>query len=260
MTDNITVQDQGIASQGYPAEGSREMMDAGVFYGRKKNKTNPKMRQFVLANRGGIEIINLQKTTEFLDKATEFIKEKVRENALVLLVGAEPAAEMNIRALAKKFTMPYVVVRWIGGTITNFKIISKRVEYLKKLRADFASGALIEKYTKKERLEMEREMNRLEELMGGLEHLNREPDVVVMINPVFHATALAEARIKKIPVIAFANVDANPDEVDYLVPGNDKAKKSIDWFLGKIEKAIEEGISMRVVVPKEGEPQTQVQK
>ncbi|MGC9968847.1 MAG: 30S ribosomal protein S2 [Minisyncoccia bacterium] len=232
----------------YPTEASREMIDAGVFYGRKKSKTNPKMRQFVLTNRGGIEIINLQKTGEALEQALGFIKEKVRQNALVLLVGTEPAAEASVTRLAKKFNVPYVVSRWVGGTITNFKIIAKRIEYLKKLRSDFASGAL-EKYTKKERLELEREMKRLTELMGGLENFSREPDIVIMVNPTLHHTALREARHKHIPIVALGNVDADPDDIDYLVPGNDKAKKGIDWFFEKVEKAIDEGIATRAAAP-----------
>lgn len=240
----------------YPSEASREMIDAGVFYGRKKSKTNPKMRPFILANRGGIEIINLQKTGEAMERAAGFISEKVRQNALVLLVGTEPAAETFITRLAKKFNFPYVTFRWVGGAITNFKIIAKRIEYLKKLRSDFASGAL-EKYTKKERLELEREMKRLEEHMGGLENLSREPDLVVMVDPILHHTALREARRKRIPVVALANVDANPDDLDYLVPGNDKAKKSIEWFLEKVEKAIDEGVATRVAAPTAEAPKTE---
>jgi len=229
----------------YPAEASREMIEAGVFYGRKKSKTNPKMRQFILSNRGGIEIINLQKTVDALDRAAVFLTETVRESRLVLLVGTEPAAETSIFAIAKKFGIPYVTSRWVGGAITNFAIVSKRVEHLKKIRSDLASGAL-DKYTKKERVEIEREIKRLEELMGGLENMSREPDLIVMIDPVLHHTALAEARRKKIPVIALANVDADPDTVQYLVPGNDKARKSIEWFLAKIEAAIDEGVKTRV--------------
>jgi len=244
MPNDIIIPSANAQDTAYPAEGSREMMDAGVFYGRKKSKTNPKMRQFVIANRGGIEIVNLQKTAEMLDIATAFIKEKVRSGALVLLVGTMPAAEASVANLAKKFNLPYVSFRWVGGAITNFKIVGKRVEYLKKLRTDLASGAL-EKYTKKERLELEREMHRLEELMGGLENMTREPDVIVMIDPVLHVTAVREARVKKIPIVAFANVDADPDVVDYLVPGNDKSRKSIEWFLGKVEAAIEEGLKLK---------------
>jgi small subunit ribosomal protein S2 len=250
MPEDTVISTQNNQTSGYPAEGSREMMDAGVFYGRKKSKTNPKMRAFILGNRGGIEIINLQKTEEMMDSAAAFIKERVRNNGLVLLVGTEPAAETTVTALAKKFGMPYVTTRWVGGAITNFKIIAKRVEHLKQLRSDLASGALINKYTKKERLEMEREMNRLEELMGGLENMTKEPDLVIMIDPILHHTALAEAITKKIPVVALANVDADPDRINYVVPGNDKAKKSIEWFLERVGKAYEEGVAARAVVAK----------
>jgi small subunit ribosomal protein S2 len=122
---------------------------------------------------------------------------------------------------------------------------------LKKIRADLASGAL-DKYTKKERVEIDREIQRLEELMGGLETMAKEPDLLIMIDPTLHSTAVHEARIKKIPIVAFANIDADPDLIDQLVPGNDKAKKSIDWFLGKVEKAIESGIKMRAMAKEAG--------
>lgn len=237
----------------YPTEASREMIDAGVFYGRKRNKTNPKMRSFVLMNRGGIEIINLQKTSDLLERATGFIKEKVRQNGLVLLVGTEPPAEPSVLRLAKKFNVPYVTARWVGGAITNFKIIEKRIDYLKKLRSDFASGAM-EKYTKKERLALEREMRRLEELMGGLENLTKEPDLVIMVDPILHQTALREARKKKIPIVALANVDADPNDVDYLVPGNDKARQSIEWFFNKVEQAMDEGMALRKAPETEAAP------
>lgn len=236
--------EQEAQQSGYPAEASREMMDAGVFYGRKKSKTNPKMKQFVIANRGGIEIINLQKTEEAMEAASAFVKEKVAKNGLALLVGTIPAAEATIMGLAEKFSLPYVTGRWVGGTITNFKNIAKRVDYMKKLRSDFAAHAL-DKYTKKERLEMDREMNRLKELVGGLEMMTREPDVMIVVDPIMHETAVREAIVKKIPVVALGNVDANPDMVNYLVPGNDKAKLSIEWFLGKMEKAVEEGMKER---------------
>jgi small subunit ribosomal protein S2 len=233
----------------YPVEASRDLIDAGVFYGRKKSKTNPKMRPFILMNRGGIEIINLQKTVELSGAAMGAIKEKVRQGGLVLLVGTEPAAEEAVTRVAKRFELPFVTTRWVGGAITNFAIIAGRVAHLKKLRTDLTSGALVDKYTKKERLDLEREMKRLEELMGGLENLSREPDLIIMVDPTLHHTALREARKKKIPVVALANVDANPDDLDYLVPGNDKAKKSIDWFFANVEKAIEEGMAMKAAAP-----------
>jgi len=245
--DNFTEKQDSV----YPAEGSREMIEAGIFYGRKKSKTNPKMREFILANRGGIEIINLQKTSEGLEKAMGFVKEKVRNGGMPLFVGTSPAADAKVRELAKEFSLPFVVLRWVGGTLTNFKIISRRVEYLKKLRTDLASGALTDKYTKKERLEMEREVKRLEELMGGLEAMPREPDFLIVIDPNLHATAVREAIVKKIPIVALANVDADPDVIDYLVPGNDKARVSISWFLDNVEKAIREGLAERATAAKE---------
>ncbi len=246
MADDITITEtEENKAVAYPTgEASRAMIDAGVFYGRKKSKTNPKMRQFVFMNRGGIDVINLQKTAELLDEASKFVKEKARNNGTFLFVGTESAAEASVLAIAKEFGMPYVTLRWVGGAITNFKVISKRIEHLKKTRIDLATGAL-DKYTKKERLDMEKEVKRLEELMGGLEEMQREPDVLVVVNPVVHNAAVREAKRKNIPIVALANMDADPDIIDYLVPGNDKAKSSIAWFLQNIEKAIKDGIAMR---------------
>ncbi len=234
----------------YPEEASREMIEAGVFYGRKKSSTNPKMRPYVLTNRGGIEIVNLTKTVEKLEEATTFLKERIKNGGQVLFAGTQPAAEEGILKLAERFHMPSVTNRWAGGTITNFKIISKRIEYFKKLRSDFASGALL-KYTKKERLGLEDEMNHLKELFGGIELLLKEPDVLVTVDPNLHMTAVREANRANIPVVALSNVDSDPDLIDYLVPGNDNGRKSINWFLEKIGAAIEEGLAMRASAAKQ---------
>lgn len=241
MSDELLTPTENNQQSGYPAEASREIMEAGVFYGRKKSKTNPKMKQFVLGNRGGIELINLQKSEELVKDAAEFVTGKVKNGALVLLVGTAAGSEEGIIKLSEKYKLPYVTMRWVGGAITNFGNISKRVEHMVKLRTDIASGAL-GKYTKKERLEMEREMERLTILMGGLENMTRVPDVMIVVDPILHKTAVAEAIVKKIPIVALANVDANPDDIDYIVPGNDKAKRSIEWFLGKMDVAIDEGL------------------
>lgn len=250
MSDETITQTQADPQQAYPAEASREMMDAGVFYGRKKSKTNPKMKQFVLANRGGIEIINLQKTEAAMELAAGFVTEKIRNGGLALIVGAVPSADAKITELAKKYEFPYVTARWVGGTITNFRNIAKRIEYMKKLRSDFATHAL-DKYTKKERLELEKEQLRLEELIGGLETLSREPDLLIIVDPILHETAVREALVKKIPIVALGNVDTDPDLIDYLVPGNDKAKLSIEWFIGKIDKAIADGMTARAAAAQE---------
>lgn len=217
------------------------MAEAGVFYGRTKQKTYPRMRPYILTTRNGIEIINLGKTLEKLEEAMAFVKIKVAAKAPVLLVGAQPAAADGITKLVKEFNIPGVSVRWLGGTLTNFKVISKRIEYFKKLKSDFAAGAFKEKYTKKEQLGIQKELVKLEELLSGLESMTVRPEVLVVIDPNAHKAAIREARRLGIPIVAYASTDLNPDDVDYLVPGNTKARTSVNWFLDKLAIAIREG-------------------
>jgi small subunit ribosomal protein S2 len=227
----------------YPDEGFKEMVEAGVFYGRKRSKTNPKMKPFVLTNRNGIEIVNLAKTTEQLEAATAFMKERARQaNGIILFVATQPAAS-HVEEVARELGSPIVTRRWLGGTLTNFKIIGKRIEYFKKLKADMATNAFAQ-YTKKERLMIERDLERMQELLGGLEALTDHPAVLVVIDPALHLTAIREARILKIPVVALANTDADPSLLDRFVTGNTKARASINWFIDKIRAAILEGRSI----------------
>lgn len=227
-------------SEIFPAEAFREMVEAGVFYGRKKTKTHPKMRPFVLMTRNNIEIIDLTKTLEFLGKAFQFLREKVKEGGLILFVATQPQAADDVRKVAEEFKFPYVTGRWLGGTLTNFKVISGRIDYMKKMRSGWESGEF-DKYTKKERVNIEKEMRRLEELLSGLENLVRLPDVIIIIDPNVHSTAVREARRLKIPTVALVNTDTDVELIDYPVPGNNKARKSIQWFLGEIRKALEAG-------------------
>ncbi len=246
MSSEIT--QPAAAAPVYPEPASPEvleMIEAGVFYGLKKTKTRPEMKQYVILNRGGIELINLEKTAEAMERVVGFVGEVVRGGGLPLLVATQPAAQARVLELAKKLRLPYVVNRWAGGIITNFKVVSKRTEYFLQLRRDLASGAL-DKYTKKERLLLEREMNRLKELFEGLEYMTKLPDVLITIDPVMHHTAVREAKRAHIPIVALANVDADPASANYLVPGNDSARRSIDWFFNKIEAAIEKGFAARV--------------
>lgn len=229
-------------SELFPEESLKELVDAGVFYGRKKSRTHPKMKPYILTNRGGIEIINLNKTLEKLEGVVNLITEKAKGNGLILFVGTQPAAFQEIEKIAKEFSYPYVTNRWLGGTLTNHRIITKRIDYLKKLRSGFTSG-MFEKYTKKERAKLDSEMQKLEELLGGIETLNRLPEVLVVVDPNLHTTAIREAKRLKIPVVAFANVDSDPAPLDYFIVGNNKARKSVEWFLVKIEQAIRSGKS-----------------
>ncbi len=243
-TEEVKVASPAVYS-GEASPAVKELIEAGVFYGMKKSKTHPAMKPYVVLNRGGVDIINLDKTLQAMEKAAGFIEEIARNDGLVLLVGTQPAAQQKILTAGKKLRLPYVVNRWPGGAITNFKVLSKRIEYFTKLREDLSSGVM-SKYTKKERLMLERELERLRELFEGLETMKKQPDLLIVIDPVLHHTAVREARRAKIPIVALANLDVDPDSVDYLVPGNDNGLKSIDWFLGKVENALSSGLSKKL--------------
>ena len=234
----------------YSGERFKELIEAGVFFGRKRTKTNPRMRPYILVTRNEMEIIDLEKTLEGLEHALLFLKEKVRSGATVLVVGTQPQAVEGVIKLAQEFNMPFVTVRWLGGLLTNFKILSKRNDYYKKLKADLRSGGL-EKYTKKERLGFERETRRLEELFGGLEHYLALPDVLLVIDPNMHTTAVREAKRLKIPIVAYVNTDADPDLAEYSVIGNTKARKSVNWFLEQVAETVREAKTLQSVQPKE---------
>jgi small subunit ribosomal protein S2 len=211
----------------------KPLLEAGVFWGRKKSNIHPKMRQFILTLRNEIAIINLEKTLKKIQEVKEFLKEKFKKGGNVLLVCTQPFS-FKVYELIKDLNIPIVKERWVGGILTNFNVISKRIEFFKKLKQDFESGAL-DKYTKKEKLKIQNQLMKMEKLFGGLENFNSLPDVVIIIDPSIHKIALAEARYKKIPVIALANVDANLSLIDYVVPGNTKNFKSVEWFLNEIK-------------------------
>ena len=239
--NNVTV---AAPTDLYPGERFKDLIEAGVFYGRKRTKTNPRMRPCILTTRNDIEIINLEKTLEGLEATSKFLSEKVRTGVsqgrgVVLVVGTQPQAVEGVLRIAKECDLPFVTVRWLGGLMTNFKVLSKRIEYYKKLKSELKTGGL-EKYTKKERLGFEREIRRMEELFGGLESYTALPDVLLVIDPNSHMGAVREAKRLKIPVVAYINTDADPDFVDYPVAGNTKARKSINWFLEKVAETIRE--------------------
>lgn len=213
-----------------------EMIKAGVFYGLKPARTNPVMKKYVFAKKGNVNIINLNSSLENLDKALEFLRGQIQKNAEILFVGAFPAAYSMID-FGKETGLPFVSNRWLGGTLTNFDNIFKRLEYFKKLKSDFESKKF-EKYSKKERARLQKKLERLSKNFFGLENLKKKPEVLVVINPSLknHKTAVDEANHSKIPVVAWANLDADAKKIDYLIPGNDLSPSSIEWFLSKIKE------------------------
>jgi len=216
-------------------EAVKEMMRAGLMYGHRKAKTNPKFKQYIYGARNGVEIIDLSQTITALAKAAEFLKSQIKEGKLVLVVATQAAAKDAVDLLAEKFKFSRIYERWAGGLLTNFGVISKRIEYLKRIEADLQSGKL-DKYTKKEKVMINREIERMKKLFGGLRDLTRLPDLLFVIDPSIkgHTTAIHEAKITKVPVMAILDSDDDPTVVEWPIPANDHSKMSIDWVINKI--------------------------
>jgi len=212
-----------------------EMIKAALMYGHKKTRTNPKFKPFIFVNRNNVEIIDLNLTLDKLEQAIEFLKNKTKEKATILVVATQPAAREAIEKLTKEFNFSYINSRWIGGLLTNFNILSKRIEYFKKVQADFEKGEF-EKYTKKERQKINKNILKMKKLFGGLENLSKKPDVVFIIDPSIkgHRTAVREANRIGVPIVAILDSDDDPNLVAYPIPANDHAKISIDWLINKI--------------------------
>lgn len=219
----------------------RAMIEANVFYGHVKSKTNPKMRVNIASTKSGVEVIDLLKVMKALDAATKLIKDKVSKGGTVLFVGTTPAAKFAVKATAVKLGMPYVTERWLGGTLTNFKTISSRVGYFKKLEEDKNTGKLLSKYTKKERLDIDRELARFEKLLRGIETLDRMPAVVFVADMGTNQIASEEAKRMKIPSVGLVNTNTDPDLLDFPIPANDRNSKSVSYVISAIENAIMEG-------------------
>lgn len=216
------------------------MRAAGLHYGHKKSRLCPKMREFIKEDNNDLLTIDLEKTWQKLDIALEFIKKVVAANGSILLVGTMPSAKKIIKETAEKYNFPYINERWLGGLITNFKTILQRINYLSELSAKKTSGEW-EKYTKKERLKLEEELLKLEKKFGGLKHFSKLPEAIFIVDTGAHSLVVKEAKKMKIPVIGILDTDDDPVLIDYPIPANDSAKSSIDYLLGKVGEAIEEG-------------------
>ncbi len=215
----------------------KALMEAGVFYGQSHSRTNPKMNEYILTSKGGVEIIDLAKTLKALVKAQKMIREKVLAGEDIVLVGTTPAGKGLVKELGERLKVPYVSERWLGGTLTNFKTISDRVRYFKKLRADAESGVL-DKYTKKERVDFNREISKLNRFFSGIESLEKLPGLVVIFSLNGNETPALEAKKIGIKSIALMNTSSNPDAVSLAVPGNESNPKSLAMFATYVEKAI----------------------
>jgi small subunit ribosomal protein S2 len=220
-----------------PVVSMKDLLEAGVHFGHQTRRWNPKMRRFIFTERGGIYIIDLQKTQELLDEAHAFARAIGERNGTILFVGTKKQAQDAVRDQASRVSMPYVNHRWLGGLLTNWRTISDRVQRLHELRG-LKQDSQLELLPAKERISMEAELEKLEANLGGIADMRRQPDAVFIVDLRKEQLAVREARRLNLPVIALVDTNCDPDEADYVIPGNDDAIRSC----GLIVKAIADGI------------------
>ena len=205
-------------------------MRAGMHFGRKKTVFNPAMERYVFTVRDCICIIDLLKTQVQLNNSIEFLKKTISNGGLVLFVALTKQSSEKVKDLAESLNMPYVLDRWLGGTLTNFKIMNERIKKLEEMEQDQKSGEL-EKYTKKERTVFNKELDKMRVKFEGLKKLTRVPDAIFVSSLKESALPVREAKRVGVKIAGIANTDSNPDEIDYVIPANDRSKKSVDLII-----------------------------
>jgi len=218
----------------------RELLEAGVHFGHQTRRWNPKMRRFIFTERGGIYIIDLQKTSQLLEDACEFVRDLASKKGTVLFVGTKKQAQDAVQETAKRVGMPYVNHRWLGGLITNWKTMSTRVERLHELRR-LKEEDQLDLLPAKERLTMLAELEKLEANLGGVADLKRQPDALFVVDLRKEQIAVKEARRLGLPIIGLVDTNCDPDEADLVIPGNDDAIRSCSLIVRAIGDAIEAG-------------------
>ncbi|WP_329442099.1 30S ribosomal protein S2 [Streptomyces sp. NBC_01426] len=223
----------------------RELLESGVHFGHQTRRWNPKMKRFIFTERNGIYIIDLLQSLSYIDRAYEFVKETVAHGGSIMFVGTKKQAQEAIAEQATRVGMPYVNQRWLGGMLTNFSTVYKRLQRLKELEAidfeDVAASGL----TKKELLVLSREKIKLEKTLGGIREMSKVPSAVWIVDTKKEHIAVGEARKLHIPVVAILDTNCDPDEVDYKIPGNDDAIRSVTLLTRVIADAVAEGLIAR---------------
>ena len=218
----------------------KALLESGVHFGHRTHKWNPAMKPYIFTERNGIHIIDLQKTVKALDEAYDLVRDTVAEGGTVLFVGTKRQAQDTIRDEAERVEMPYVTTRWLGGMLTNWRTIRQRVNELDRLER-MRDGGEFSRITKKEALMLQRKMDRLEYLLGGIRNMTGLPEMLFVVDVYRESTAIHEANLLEIPVIAMVDTNCDPNKVDYVVPSNDDAIRAIKLLVGKIADAVQEG-------------------
>ena len=227
-----------------PIVSMKELLESGVHFGHRTQKWNPYMEPYIFAARNDIHIIDLQQTVQALEESYQLVRDKVAEGGTVLFVGTKRQAQEIIKKNAEKVGMPYVIGRWLGGTLTNWQTIRERIHELERLEAMRDRGEF-ELWTKKEALGMTREIERLESRLGGIRDMDGLPDLLFVVDVSREEIPVHEANLLKIPVLAMVDTNCNPKNIDYVIPANDDAIRGIQLIVSKIAQAVNEGINMR---------------
>ena len=228
-----------------PVVTMRQLLESGVHFGHQTRRWNPKMKRFILAERNGIYIIDLQQSLDFIDTAYEFIKETVAHGGSILYVGTKKQAQEAVAEQARRVGMPFVNQRWLGGMLTNFSTVFKRLQRLKELEEIDFEDVAASGMTKKELLQLRRERDKLERSLGGIRDMARVPSAIWVVDTKKEHIAVSEARKLGIPVIAILDTNCDPDEVTYPIPGNDDAIRSVSLLTRVVADAVADGLIAR---------------
>ncbi|WP_106766039.1 30S ribosomal protein S2 [Paenibacillus faecalis] len=215
----------------------KQLLEAGVHFGHQTRRWNPKMDKYIFTERNGIYIIDLQKTVKKVEEAFNFVKSVAGENGTILFVGTKKQAQDSVKEEAERCGMYYINQRWLGGTLTNFETIQKRINRLKELEKWEEDGTF-EVLPKKEVILLRKEKDRLEKFLGGIKNMKGLPSALFIIDPRKERIAVAEARKLGIPIIGIVDTNCDPDEIDYVIPGNDDAIRAVKLLTGKMADAV----------------------
>ena len=218
----------------------KQLLEAGVHFGHQTRRWNPKMAKYIFTERNGIYIIDLQKTVKKLDEAYNYVKEVAAEGGEILFVGTKKQAQESIRDEATRCGMHYVNARWLGGMLTNFRTIRKRIDRMEQLKKMQENGTF-ELLPKKEVAKLELEMEKLDKYLGGVKNMKTLPKALFIVDPHKERIAVSEARKLHIPIIAIVDTNCNPDEIDWVIPGNDDAIRAVKLIAGAMADAVLEG-------------------
>ena len=230
----------------------KQLLEAGVHFGHQTRRWNPKMAEYIFTERNGIYIIDLQKTVKKIEEAYDFIREVSAEGGEILFVGTKKQAQETIKEEAIRVGMHYVDARWLGGMLTNFKTIKKRIERLAQLHKMEEDGTF-DLLPKKEVIGLRGEMEKLEKYLGGIKEMKKAPAAIFIVDPRKERIAIAEAKKLNIPIVAIVDTNCDPEDVDYVIPGNDDAIRAVKLVVSTIANAVVEGREGKAEAPAEEE-------